>query len=327
MAVKYPGVSFIIPTHNEEKTIKFCLGSISKQDYDGKVEIILIDDKSADSTCTIIKSVKHIGTLRLIKNKTNKGFAASVNRGISASRYDFVCLLEADCVLGNSGWLRNMVQSLTNDPKLATVRSSYTIPKVAWKNYNFWMKLFFIRLSKGYKVNKPVKTANGIGRATLIRKSVFRKLGLLDEKTYRTGGEDFDFSVRARMAGYSFITVPSIVYHYHGLKGNFTFRDYIYKRMQYAEIKGVLRRKFGDRMPLKRCSEIVYMLLLLGLLIPQTFLLSILLLILNSFYFTYLMLFQERSYRLLYAPFARLIGDVASALWFLKGFLTNRQRI
>ena len=52
---KYPPISVIIPTFNNEKTIGRTLNSIKKQHYPGEIEICVVDDKSRDKTLEILK--------------------------------------------------------------------------------------------------------------------------------------------------------------------------------------------------------------------------------------------------------------------------------
>jgi len=53
-------VSVIIPAYNAEKTIKDCLNKILLESKNLASEIIVIDDKSTDNTCKIIKTFKSI---------------------------------------------------------------------------------------------------------------------------------------------------------------------------------------------------------------------------------------------------------------------------
>ena len=48
-------VSIIIPNYNSQKTIKYCLDAIYKQDYEN-YEVFVVDDCSTDKSVEIIKT-------------------------------------------------------------------------------------------------------------------------------------------------------------------------------------------------------------------------------------------------------------------------------
>lgn len=70
-------VSVIIPTYNCEKYIEECIKSICMQTYK-ELEIIVVDDKSTDSTVKIIESIMDDRICLIQKNQE----VVSVNREI-----------------------------------------------------------------------------------------------------------------------------------------------------------------------------------------------------------------------------------------------------
>lgn len=88
-------VSVIIPTFNNELQIIDAIGSVLKQDYEGEIEIIVIDDGSDDDTRKILDP--------LITNKKinysfqkNSGPASARNQGINLSKGEYIAFLDAD---------------------------------------------------------------------------------------------------------------------------------------------------------------------------------------------------------------------------------------
>jgi cellulose synthase/poly-beta-1,6-N-acetylglucosamine synthase-like glycosyltransferase len=95
--------SFLVPAYNEEKTIKRCIESIDKaaSRYDGKTEIIVVNDGSTDRTGEIIEDViKHLkhsdGRLFNIPN-SGKGFALAY--GLEKTSGDIVFRMDADSII------------------------------------------------------------------------------------------------------------------------------------------------------------------------------------------------------------------------------------
>ena len=59
--IKYPKISVVIPSKNEEKNIAKAINGILLQSYPkDKIEIIVVDDKSSDKTREIVSSFKGV---------------------------------------------------------------------------------------------------------------------------------------------------------------------------------------------------------------------------------------------------------------------------
>ena len=67
-------ISVIIPTYNRSEQLKTCLKSILSQTYSKKkYEIIIVNDKSSDSTHIIISNfIKNYKNIKLVNNRINK---------------------------------------------------------------------------------------------------------------------------------------------------------------------------------------------------------------------------------------------------------------
>lgn len=96
---KKASVSVIIPCYNAEKTIERALDSILFQSQ-LPYEIIIIDDKSIDGSCAIIKDYikRHEKKLNitLIELKFNSGPAKARNVGWDYAESDYIAFLDAD---------------------------------------------------------------------------------------------------------------------------------------------------------------------------------------------------------------------------------------
>lgn len=89
-------ISVIIPVYNVEKFIRQCLDSILSQTYKN-YEVILIDDKSKDNSLDIIKEYeKKYSNFFVIENEKNSGPGASRNKGIDASKGEYIMFVDSD---------------------------------------------------------------------------------------------------------------------------------------------------------------------------------------------------------------------------------------
>lgn len=92
-------VSIVIPLYNSEKFIDATLESCLNQTYKN-IEIIVVDDCSSDKSVEIVKK-KMAGEKRiqLLMNEKNSGFIKSMNRGIKASKGEYIIGLGNDDIL------------------------------------------------------------------------------------------------------------------------------------------------------------------------------------------------------------------------------------
>ncbi|MDW7731316.1 MAG: glycosyltransferase [Methanolobus sp.] len=106
-----PSISVIIPAYNEEKRISSCIESIRSQNYDGALEIIIVDDDSTDNT-TIIAT--QLGC-RIVRNGSHN-IERGKSIGLENASHDFVFLIDADNILPHNTWLHSaMVAFLENE--------------------------------------------------------------------------------------------------------------------------------------------------------------------------------------------------------------------
>jgi glycosyltransferase involved in cell wall biosynthesis len=95
-------VSVVIPSYNHENYIVSALGSVAQQTYPN-LELVIIDDGSLDETLAIADEWSsspdvdaRFSAVRLLKNHTNLGAHASINRGIHESTGSIISLMNSD---------------------------------------------------------------------------------------------------------------------------------------------------------------------------------------------------------------------------------------
>lgn len=118
-----PTVSVIVPVFNHEKYIGRCLRSLMAQDYPREdFEIIVIDDGSSDRTPYALELFHE--EITLIRNETNLGLPASLNRGIHAAKAPFVVRVDSDDYV-NRFFLRVLGLFLSNNLHMDAVACDY----------------------------------------------------------------------------------------------------------------------------------------------------------------------------------------------------------
>jgi len=88
-------ISIVIPVFNEERSIKRIISDLkiimdsNKYDY----EIIAVNDCSRDRSKEILENIKGV---RLINNKINRGYGASLKKAISQSVGEYILIIDGD---------------------------------------------------------------------------------------------------------------------------------------------------------------------------------------------------------------------------------------
>ncbi len=93
------GISVIIPNYNGRLLLPEILPPLFEalSNVNLPYEIIITDDCSTDESIVFLQ--KNYPTIILLQNELNKGFSPTINKGIYASKYAFLLLLNSDVKL------------------------------------------------------------------------------------------------------------------------------------------------------------------------------------------------------------------------------------
>lgn len=96
--------SIVIPIYNSELWLREAIDSIINQTLDfNKIQLILVDDGSTDSSLNICKEYKNIYSNIEIIKKENQGVASARNIAISYIKGEYVQFLDSDdCISSNT---------------------------------------------------------------------------------------------------------------------------------------------------------------------------------------------------------------------------------
>jgi len=90
-------VSVIVPAYNAKDTIAAAIESVQAQTLRDDIEILIIDDASADETAAVVtRCMERDPRVQLLRHDKNLGPGAARNRGIMAARGEWIALLDAD---------------------------------------------------------------------------------------------------------------------------------------------------------------------------------------------------------------------------------------
>lgn len=113
-------VSIVIPAYNGEAVIGRCVEACLAQEYDGVIEVVVVDDGSTDRTADVVTRypVRYI-------HQVNSGPATARNAGVQASRGELICFTDSDCAPERQ-WVAKLVAEF-DDPAVGAVGGSYDI--------------------------------------------------------------------------------------------------------------------------------------------------------------------------------------------------------
>src|SRR5690554_5188093 len=133
-----PGVTVILPAHNEQERLPATLSSLAAQEYAGAVEFVIVDDRSTDATADIIDSfaARDPRFRRLTVTESSRRLSPkvnAVNSGIRASDGEIIITTDADCEYP-AGWIDELVSHFNDDVVMVV---GYVETTRAWQARNF----------------------------------------------------------------------------------------------------------------------------------------------------------------------------------------------
>ncbi len=166
------------------------------------------------------KNKPHKSEILIIDGKN--GLANAYNEGIKKSNGQIIITIHSDCVPLEKLAIQKLIKPFT-DPEVV-LTYSWVIEE---------------DIKKKYYPNPPD------GKLNAYRKTALEKVGLFDEKTFFTGGEDVDLWLKLKRVG-NIVKVNTGVLHTHpNYRGNKTLE----KRKQNGSINGCLFKIYGIKNP------------------------------------------------------------------------------
>lgn len=186
LIIENPLVSVIIPTLNRYSYLKDVLHDLEKQDY-SNVEVIVIDQSQPFHKEFYSKFKLNLK----VRYQEEKALWLARNKAIKQSKGEYMLLFDDDSRV-NGDWISNHLKCL--DFFNADVSSGVSISKVGAEippNYNF------------FRVSDQLDTGN-----VLIKKEVFRTIGLFDRQFEKQRMGDGEFGLRVFLQGFLNVSNP-----------------------------------------------------------------------------------------------------------------------
>ncbi len=197
-------VSAVIPHWNRRDLLAKLFASMRGQPFD---EIIVVDNGSSDDSADFAEQ----NGARVVRLKTNLGFAAAVNRGIAVAKGDWIAILNNDVIL-DPDWLETLLRR-ASDASFATgkIVSAKNTEIIDGAFDEISLAACPLRCGSGkpdsafWNESRSIRFAPMT--AAIFRKDLFAKIGMLDEN-FISYLEDVDFGIRCAANQLKGVYVP-----------------------------------------------------------------------------------------------------------------------
>lgn len=229
MSHTHPLVTVIVPTRNNEPTISACLYSITQQTYQS-IELIVVDNKSSDSTKSIARSY----TSHVYDHGPER--SAQRNFGALRAKGKYVLIIDSDMEL-TPDVVKDCVETVQAKP----AAKALIIPEESFGE-GFWAQCK--RLERSFYIG-----IDEIEAARFFDKKLYIDVGGYNESI--TGGEDWDLTDRLRNRT-RIGRISEIILHN---EGRISLYDALKKRFYYN--KGFLKYYSASRPSNKPATSVL----------------------------------------------------------------------
>src|SRR5262245_32032141 len=227
MAVPPLDCSVLIVTYCSAADLPLCLDSVRRATHVASYEILVVDNASTDGTAALALADSGV---RLIANRQNVGFSRANNQGFREARGRYVLLLNPDAQVSD-GAIDRMVAFLDAHPDVGIAggrvnspdgtlqrasRRSIPTPMVSLFRLAGLSRLFPNHpAARAYNLEDTDPSATMdvgavMGAFLMVRREAIEKTGGMDER-YFLYGEDIDFCMAVRAAGWRVVYYPEAV--------------------------------------------------------------------------------------------------------------------
>lgn len=192
-------ISVIIPLWNGATVASACLDAVKRYSNPERTQIICVDNASTDESAALIQ--REHPDVRLLPQPVNLGFAGGVNAGMSIAQGELLVLLNQDCIV-TPGWLDSLASTIAANPACGIAGAVIEDESGA---INHAGATITHPLGYGQHIQQipahDTRVDYVTGAIFAIHRSVWERIGGMDEDFYPAYYEESDYCHRARRHG------------------------------------------------------------------------------------------------------------------------------
>ncbi len=213
---KEPLVSIIVPAFNHEHFIFSTIQSLVAQTY-SQIEIIIIDDGSADGTLNLAESFAEKYSHISVYHQDNQGLSQTLNNGLRKAHGKYVSLIASDDLM-DPYKIEDQVNFLESHPQYSLVAGGYQCIDSSGNYLN----------QPRFPSSFPAEICGNVFKGCLFHTmtALYRRDDLFNVGLFRPGviNEDWYIQIMLRQAGLRFYSIPNVVCFYR-IHSNNTHSD------------------------------------------------------------------------------------------------------
>ena len=199
-------ISVVIPTVGRQM-LRQCLASIAA----GQLlphSIVVVDQSSNEAIRGWLDTLAELGVEARYQPSSQTGRAAGVNRGVESVTSEYVAITDDDCQVAPD-WLLNLRKHLETNP-------GAVITGRVESGGEQTVGIVVTSMEEVHYRRPRLKFDSLCGGNMATSRSVFRRVGLLDEDAALACSEDGEWAYRALRNGVSIVYVPDAIITHHG---------------------------------------------------------------------------------------------------------------
>ena len=228
-----PRASILILAWKNVGPLAHCLDSLQKFLPSDIAEVVILLNGARTEVIEYVK--RHVVGAKVVDSAVNLGFAGGCNFAATAAAGEYLVLLNDDTEI-RSGWLQALIETADTHPTAGAVGSRVLFPDGSLQEAGciIWNDGSTMPIgrnsppeSTAFKYRRRVDYCSGC--SLLIRRSVWDRLGGLDEGYFPAYYEDTDFSLAVRIEGGDVIYEPrSEVVHIESASSDDQFKEVLF---------------------------------------------------------------------------------------------------
>ena len=229
-----PAVSVLLPFKNAEKYLDSALASIAGQTF-GDFEMVLVDDKSVDSSVRIAEEWCSKDSRFVIVDSAGTGLVDALNNGLERCRGTWIARMDADDI--------SLPERIEKQFRLAVSMDSHTVVSCrvhsfpdsdvtrGYRLYESWLN----NLTEPEEIEKNLFIESPVPHPSAFyhRRSILAEGGY----TERELPEDYELWLRLWSRGFRFARVPEILLHWRDRADRLSRTSSAYSLTNFYKLK------------------------------------------------------------------------------------------